>query len=366
MFVGNIGGGGAAGGYPHCGTNANTNLIFPDPGASVDQFNTDELSIRVGPTGQCAGTGSTLSNYGSVGLQQTALRSIASASTFVAVTAKSAPNAATGVASTATTSASSYSTTTTVAEFVTISVAPATVTATDIISTTSTTTNSSSTTSMTSSTATASAPVNSASASASASLEGGQEDTPKPTPVSTGSGTAQTGACTTEGMWNCIGGSSFQQCASGSWSAPQPMAAGTACQAGQNLNLEIAAKPAKPRGDVQFIDVSPHESDDKPTSKPTTTPPPTPPPPPPPASTPPPPPPGSGSDLSGACPTEGMWNCIGGSSFQQCASGSWSASQQMAAGTTCQAGQSMDLGIVAKPKRAIRFSGEHVHMREAF
>jgi hypothetical protein len=69
MFVGNIDGGGASGGYPHCGTSANTNLIFPDPGASVDQFNTDELSVRVGQTGQCAGSDSTLTNYGSVGVQ---------------------------------------------------------------------------------------------------------------------------------------------------------------------------------------------------------------------------------------------------------------------------------------------------------
>jgi hypothetical protein len=94
---------------------------------------------------------------------------------------------------------------------------------------------------MTSNTATASAPVN----SASAGVEGGQEDSSKPTPVSTGSGTAQTGACTTEGLWNCIGGSSFQRCASGSWSASQQMAAGTTCQAGQSMNLGTAAKPKR-------------------------------------------------------------------------------------------------------------------------
>ncbi|OXV07505.1 hypothetical protein Egran_04729 [Elaphomyces granulatus] len=39
--------------------------------------------------------------------------------------------------------------------------------------------------------------------------------------------------------------------------------------------------------------------------------------------------------LSGSCSPEGQWNCIGGTSFQRCASGTWSAAQPMAAGTTC-------------------------------
>jgi hypothetical protein len=56
-----------------------------------------------------------------------------------------------------------------------------------------------------------------------------------------------------------------------------------------------------------------------------------------------------------------MWNCIGGTSFQQCASGTWSVVQQVAAGTTCTSGQTMAMDIVAgKSKRAIRFSNEHV------
>lgn len=72
---------------------------------------------------------------------------------------------------------------------------------------------------------------------------------------------------------------------------------------------------------------------------------------------------GTGSAIAAgtACTTEGMWNCIGGTSFQQCASGTWSVVQQMAAGTTCTSGQTMNIDIVAgKPKRAIRFSSEHV------
>jgi hypothetical protein len=70
---------------------------------------------------------------------------------------------------------------------------------------------------------------------------------------------------------------------------------------------------------------------------------------------------GSGSAMVAgtACTTEGMWNCIGGTSFQQCASGSWSIVQQMASGTTCTAGQSSSLSMKAagsKSKRALRFS----------
>ncbi|KAE9364125.1 lytic polysaccharide monooxygenase [Stipitochalara longipes BDJ] len=70
---------------------------------------------------------------------------------------------------------------------------------------------------------------------------------------------------------------------------------------------------------------------------------------------------GSGSAIAAgtACTTEGMWNCIGGTSFQQCASGTWSVAQPLAAGTSCTAGQSMAIDI-AKHKRSVRFSGEHM------
>ncbi|KAM0477580.1 hypothetical protein ACHAPX_005894 [Trichoderma viride] len=73
----------------------------------------------------------------------------------------------------------------------------------------------------------------------------------------------------------------------------------------------------------------------------------------------------SGSSPSGgfaagtACPTEGQWNCIDGTHFQRCASGSWSASQAVADGTSCQSGQAENLKMVAKRgkksmRRAVR------------
>ncbi|KAH9883850.1 hypothetical protein F4778DRAFT_615499 [Xylariomycetidae sp. FL2044] len=55
--------------------------------------------------------------------------------------------------------------------------------------------------------------------------------------------------------------------------------------------------------------------------------------------------PGTGSSgaLSGACTDEGMFNCVGGSSYQQCASGTWSVMMEMPATTTCAVGQTMTL-----------------------
>lgn len=40
------------------------------------------------------------------------------------------------------------------------------------------------------------------------------------------------GTCTTEGMWNCISGISFQRCASGIWSVVKRLSAGLNCTAG--------------------------------------------------------------------------------------------------------------------------------------
>ncbi|OQD88330.1 hypothetical protein PENANT_c004G08794 [Penicillium antarcticum] len=72
----------------------------------------------------------------------------------------------------------------------------------------------------------------------------------------------------------------------------------------------------------------------------------------------------SSGALTGACSSEGQWNCIAGTSFQRCANGSWSASQQMAAGTQCGAGLSSDLSITATMQArhvsAMRFRKRHI------
>lgn len=70
--------------------------------------------------------------------------------------------------------------------------------------------------------------------------------------------------------------------------------------------------------------------------------------------------PGAGSFTAGTpCSSEGEWNCIGGTSFQRCASGAWSAVMAVAGGTSCKPGTSatLNLGAASSKKRrvALRF-----------
>ncbi|KAL1954522.1 hypothetical protein VTO42DRAFT_1082 [Malbranchea cinnamomea] len=67
--------------------------------------------------------------------------------------------------------------------------------------------------------------------------------TPPASPSSTGDsgdgGPGLTGSCT-EGWFNCIGGTHFQQCtASGQWSVARPVAPGTVCREGVGPDLQI-------------------------------------------------------------------------------------------------------------------------------
>ncbi|KAH8678145.1 hypothetical protein BX600DRAFT_145662 [Xylariales sp. PMI_506] len=57
---------------------------------------------------------------------------------------------------------------------------------------------------------------------------------------------------------------------------------------------------------------------------------------------------GGQGELTGSCADEGAWNCIGGTSFQRCASGLWSAVLDMAAGTECTPGISTTLTIARR------------------
>ncbi|PYH45766.1 lytic polysaccharide monooxygenase AA11 family protein [Aspergillus saccharolyticus JOP 1030-1] len=56
---------------------------------------------------------------------------------------------------------------------------------------------------------------------------------------------ALSGSCSSEGSWNCIGGSSFQRCANGQWTTAQAMASGTQCTPGQSDSLSIASAMSK-------------------------------------------------------------------------------------------------------------------------
>ncbi|KAL7936029.1 hypothetical protein V8C35DRAFT_247417 [Trichoderma chlorosporum] len=61
----------------------------------------------------------------------------------------------------------------------------------------------------------------------------------------------------------------------------------------------------------------------------------------------------SSTTVGSACSDEGQWNCASdGKSFQRCASGAWSASMPVAAGTSCQPGMSDSLTMVNKRSRS--------------
>ncbi|KAL2207712.1 hypothetical protein CC79DRAFT_1272135 [Sarocladium strictum] len=65
--------------------------------------------------------------------------------------------------------------------------------------------------------------------------------------------------------------------------------------------------------------------------------------------------PSGGFAIGTACDQEGDWNCVGGSSFQRCASGAWSAVMALAQGVECSGGQSATLNMAAiKGKRSLR------------
>lgn len=71
---------------------------------------------------------------------------------------------------------------------------------------------------------------------------------------SSGSGGAQAAgsACSSEGMWNCVDGSSYQQCASGLWSPVMPLAAGTKCTPGQSATINIVAANGRRKRGIMF------------------------------------------------------------------------------------------------------------------
>jgi hypothetical protein len=69
---------------------------------------------------------------------------------------------------------------------------------------------------------------------------------PEPEVPSPGSGSQAAGSpCTSEGAWNCVGGSSFQRCASGAWTQIMDLAQGVSCDEGQFEQLTFHAPTAK-------------------------------------------------------------------------------------------------------------------------
>lgn len=77
------------------------------------------------------------------------------------------------------------------------------------------------------------------------------QPTPAASPPASSSGSSSAGAqtvgaaCSSDGQWNCIGGTSYQRCASGLWSAVMPLAAGTKCTGGLSDNINIVSLSGK-------------------------------------------------------------------------------------------------------------------------
>ncbi|RCI16051.1 hypothetical protein L249_2075 [Ophiocordyceps polyrhachis-furcata BCC 54312] len=63
--------------------------------------------------------------------------------------------------------------------------------------------------------------------------------------------------------------------------------------------------------------------------------------------------PGGTHPAGSSCSSEGTWNCVGGNSFQRCASGQWSVVQAMSEGTSCKPGEAAELNMARSLARRI-------------
>lgn len=180
-----------------CGTADNADLVFPNPGDSVESLGGSTKTQTAVPTGCSSATGS--GSGATTGAPSAPTSAVVASSAPVASVASSLPG---GVFVTAPAASASQ--------------APASPVAASPVASN-----------------VAATPASSASTPASTGTTG------------SGSAMAAGTACTTEGMWNCIDGTSFQQCASGVWSAAQPVAGGTTCTAGQSTSFTVKAVGAK-------------------------------------------------------------------------------------------------------------------------
>jgi len=192
MFTANIGNG--------CGTVDSTDLLFPQPGDSVEQLGQKTSSALSKPTGNCqaavAGASPTAGDSGSANT--------------VAPVASQAPPASSS----------------TVPGGVFATVGSGSGSAAPLVAT-----------SAPASQATSAVPVVVSSAVASSAAA------PAATGTSSSAGAMAAGSsCAPEGQWNCLpGGTTYQRCGSGIWTPVMQLAAGTTCTSGQSANINIVA-----------------------------------------------------------------------------------------------------------------------------
>lgn len=195
LFVANLEG------VSDCRSSGGVDIIFPDPGDSVE---TGSISVNL-QTPICTG------------------------STVTLVSSASSPGTSVAISATPSTSASGFATDTPASSFASVAPAESTSTATVSPIPEASVTAETSTTDPSAITSAASAPSSSSSGT-------------------TTTGT-QSGACSDEGAWYCLAdGNSFQRCASGEWSAVMPMPAGTTCTPGESdtLTMNAAQRRSQP------------------------------------------------------------------------------------------------------------------------
>ncbi|KAJ5569103.1 hypothetical protein N7450_011589 [Penicillium hetheringtonii] len=73
----------------------------------------------------------------------------------------------------------------------------------------------------------------------------------------------------------------------------------------------------------------------------------------------------SSNTLVGSCSEEGIWNCIGGTSWQRCAGGIWTPKQPMADGTECTPGLSKDFSIKSASSKSLKNEHSKAHRHGA-
>lgn len=217
IFVANIGNG--------CNVAEGGDVDYPNPGEAVtkNSDNPEAPTGNCGSTGSSSGSGSSGSDSGAAASPSPSAEATPSAPAYVAPLRPAPSNLSSSLPiSHAYTSSNSAG-----GIFATVSASVEVPAATQASTTLATVTSAAATPTPETPEATPAAPA------ASAAPAGGDS----------GATTAGS-ACTTEGEWNCVGGSSFQRCASGTWSAVQSLAAGTSCEAGVAANLKMITKRA--------------------------------------------------------------------------------------------------------------------------
>lgn len=212
MFVANVGSAGNG-----CAVTQEADVMFPDPGTEVTMSN----SNAVAPDGDCGSSGS---GSGSGDSNTSAVAGTTAVATYTqpaATTAAPADDTTVPGGVFITVSQPADSAPTTVANSATTSVANSAPTSVANNAPT-TVVDSAPTTTLVTMTKSAGGSVSSASAPAASATSGSGDGS------SSGSHTAGT-ACSNEGEWNCVGGTKFQRCASGTWSVLMAVADGTTC-----------------------------------------------------------------------------------------------------------------------------------------